>query len=503
MLWLIGLLVCETACEGLLCGGGLALQPWQRKLACILTGLILASVLVVLSIAMWRVWLWSLPIGAYRLINLLRLYYDRLPRPRLRSVAVQAFGWLVAAQIVVTLIAWSADAMHVDHTLLAIVMVSQLLGAAILLRATLRTWQHATAPAGQKPLSDRELPSLSVLVPARNETQSLDTCLQVLTASDYPKLEILVLDDCSATRQTPEIIRSFAQAGVRFIQGETPDLSHWLPKSYAYDQLTREASGDLLLFCGVDTILKPQSIRKLVTILEERQKNMLSVLPLRRHIDGEDNSLFQAMRYYWELCLPRRVFKRPPVLSTCWLIRRDALEKMGGFEAVSHSVSPEASFARRAVTTDSYSFIRSDDVLGVYSNKPASEQYATSVRVRYPQLHRRLELVALVSLAEIIFLLGPMIGLILAGGLKHSLEYVLTWSVVLVGLFVTYSFAAVRTRLSNPTYGWLLMPAAFVLDLVVLHISLWKYEFGEVTWKGRNVCLPVMQLPPPKAPPDM
>jgi hypothetical protein len=37
---------------------------------------------------------------------------------------------------------------------------------------------------------------------------------------------------------------------------------------------------------------------------------------------------------------------------------------------------------------------------------------------------------------------------------------------------------------------------AFVMDLVVLHVSLWKYEFSSVEWKGRNVCIPVMQLAP-------
>ena len=218
-------------------------------------------------------------------------------------------------------------------------------------------------------------------------------------------------------------------------------------------------------------------------------------MPLRKHADGNGHSLFQAMRYYWELCLPRRFFKRPPVLSTCWLIRAQALNKMGGFEAVSHSVNPEASFARQAVTTDSYSFIRSDDTLGVFSNKPAREQYGTSVRVRYPQLHRRLELVALVAICEVVFLLGPIIGLLLANSLPRTMAYLSVWGLSTLCLLVTYSFASIGTRLSSPWYGWILMPAAFVLDLVVLHISLWKYEFGEVDWKGRNVCLPVMQLP--------
>ena len=498
MLWLIGLLALETVLEGFLCGLKVGAGVRQRKLlvvACIV-GLSLATAL--LSFMVWRIWLWGVPFAVYRVINLLRIYTARLSRARLKTVAWGAFFWLGLAQLAVLLLTWSMHALHQGQLLLDTVVALQLLGAVLLLRSTLHTWRHAALQRGERSLSDRELPSLSVLVPARNETAALKVCLEALTASDYPKLEILVLDDCSVTRRTPEIVREFAQDGVRFIPGKAPDETRWLAKNWAYEQLAEAASGDLLLFCGVDTVAMPHTVRRLAVILEGRGKNILSVMPLRRHVGRDGSSLFQTMRYYWELCLPRRIFKRPPVLSTCWLIRREALAKMGGFAAVSRSISPEAAFARQAVTTDSYSFVRSDDMLGVYSNKPAVEQYETSVRVRYPQLHRRLELAALVSLAELVFLLGPLVGLLLAGGLSHTLAYVLMWGLTLVFLFVTYGFASVGVRLANPWYGWLLMPAAFALDLAVLHISLWKYEFGEVDWKGRNVCLPVMQLETPK-----
>jgi hypothetical protein len=318
--------------------------------------------------------------------------------------------------------------------------------------------------------------------------------LQALTASNYPKLEILVLDDCSATRRTPDIIRSFAHEGVRFLAGKVPDERHWLAKNYAYEQLAEEASGELLLFCGVDVQLQPDSLRQLVAVLASRNKDMLSVMPLRAGGEGRGTSMLQAMRYYWETALPRRLFKRPPVLSSCWLIRRDALERMGRFDAISRSVVPESSLARRAVTTDAYSFIRSDDSLGIYSNKSAQEQYGTMLRVRYPQLHRRLELVALTAFFELTFLLGPLIGLCLAGSLSHTLAYIAMWTVALICLFVTYGLVAVGARLTNPWVGWLLMPVAFVVDIAMLHVSMWQYEFASVQWKGRNVCIPVMQV---------
>jgi len=497
MYWFFSLLVLETVLEGFLCEGLFAARSRLRRIAIGIVGLALIAATVELSLDAWSIWVWGVPAVGYRLLNLLRLYYDRLPRPQLRTVSLRAFGWLAASNVVVVLSAWLITHYGLDGVLFNVLVVAQLFCALLLLRVSLHTWRHAAVSVGSSAaLSDAELPSISILVPARNETDDLQRCLEGLVASDYPKVEILVLDDSSATRRTPEIIRSFAHEGVRFLQGEAPDETHWLAKNYAYEQLAREASGELLLFCGVDAAFEPHTIRQLVCLLEDRKKDMLSVMPLRAVTVGRGSSVLQAMRYYWEICLPRRLFKRPPVLSTCWLIRRHALENMGGFASVSRSVNPEAPLARRMVVTDAYSFVRSDESLGLYSNKPANEQYDTSVRVRYPQLHRRLELVGLAACFEFVLLLGPFLGLFFAVYLPHALAYSAIWVVSLLCLMVTYSLVAVGARLTSAWYGWAFMPVAFMVDLMVLHISFWKYEFANVYWKGRNVGVPVMQIQP-------
>jgi len=490
--WLIGLLVFGTMLEGVLCAGVFLARHMLCRALVLLAVVLLGVATFGLVWEAWSIWIWTVPFLGYRYINLLRLQYGRLPAPQLRTVSLRAFTWLVMAGIIASLLAWLSNGRSLGNVLLTIVVTLQLLCAVVLLRASLRTWRHAAVPSVPAAFSDKELPAVSVLVPARNETDDLRHCLELLVASDYPKLEVLVLDDCSATRQTPEIIRSFAHAGVRFIQGETPDERRWLAKNYAYEQLAREASGDVLLFCAVDVEVAAHTIRQLVGLLQSRKKDMLSVMPLRADAVGRGSSLLQAMRYYWEMCLPRRLFKRPPVLSTFWLIRRGALQHIGGFAAVSRSVNPEAPLARRAVVTDVYSFVRSDAMLGLYSNKPAAEQYDTSVRMRYPQLHRRLELVALAACFELVLMIGPFIGLLFAAYLPHAALLITIWLTCIACLVTTYCLVAVGARLSRGWYGWLLVPVAFVVDIMVLHISLWKYEFGAVYWKGRNVCVPVM-----------
>jgi glycosyltransferase involved in cell wall biosynthesis len=494
MYWLISLFALEACLELFLCGDGFGSRRRFQTFCCVVAAVALGVATVLLSIAAWKIWIWALPASGYRLINILRVYKRRLPREQLRIVTLRASSWLLTSQLVLAGAAWAIADMHLGRIAVALLAVGQLLAAVVLLRTSVHTWRHAMPVHTASDIRDRDLPSLSILVPARNESEQLDACLQALVATDYPKLEIVVLDDCSVVRQTPEIIRSFAHAGVRFIHGDAPDENRWLAKNWAYEQLVREANGDLLLFCGVDALFDPKAVRQLVETLQTRGKDMLSVLPLRAHGAGTDHALLQIMRYYWEICLPRRLFKRPPVLSTCWLIKRTALDHMGGMESVSRSVSPEAHFARQAVVTDAYSFIRSDEHLGVYSNKPAAEQYGTTVRVRYPQLHRRLELVALTAAFELTFLLGPFIALCGVWMLTHTMAYVFVWATALVCLLITYGMVSIGTGLANPAYGWIFMPVAFVIDMVMLHVSFWKYEFGTVDWKGRNVCIPIMRI---------
>ncbi len=463
-------------------------------------GLLVFTSTTILLILDWHMWIIPWLFGLYRLVNIARAGYQRLQIDRLKTGSIRALSWLLVAQVVFAITIWVIRRYDLQFASIATLAAVQLFVALSLLRATLQTWQYTEpSKAGAANLTDKELPSLSVLIPARNETDSLEACLQSLIASDYPKLEIIALDDCSNDRRTPEIIRQFAHDGVRFIEGKEPN-EHWLAKTYAYKTLAEEASGDILLFCGVDVLFEPQTVRQLVEMMIAEKRDMMSVLPQRLPEEKRRFSLLQPMRYYWEVCFPRRLFKRPPVLSTSWLIRSQALKDYGGFEAVSHAITPEAHLAKKAVIADAYTFVRSTKQLPLYSTKSIDAQYDTMIRVRYPQLHRRLEMVALSALFEIIFLLGPFIGLALTPFLHNKLAFGLMWLTAVLCMVIMYALVAVQTRLNNPIVGVLSTPIAFIVDTVMLHNSMLKYEFGSVIWKGRNICLSVMHVYP-KLPP--
>lgn len=448
----------------------------------------------------WKVWVAVALISLYRIVNLVRLGVRRLQPDRLWRQSTSAFVLLVFMQAVLLgLGAWGNIAGY--DVLLAFIVALQVVAALVLLRSSFFTWRSTAFPKNVPFLSDADLPSISVLVPARNETDALMTCLDSLTASTYPKMEIIVLDDCSSNPRTAEILRDYAHDGVRFIRGSESE-DRWLAKNHAYNQLAENSNGEYLVFCGVDVQMAPDALRRLVSFAVANERDMVSVMPQRPEDARRGLAILQAMRYYWELAFPRRFFKRPPVLSTSWIVKRDALEAYGSFASVAQAVTPEAYFAKKAVIANKYSFIRSDDDLIVMSNKSHDEQYATTVRVRYPQIHRRLELVGVITLFQLTMFIGPFVGMLFVQLTPEPWLYAVLWSVAIASLVATYFIASVYTRLSEPVVGLIAPFFGYVVDIVMLHISMLKYEFSDVYWKGRNVCIPVMRVIPrlPKLP---
>jgi len=376
------------------------------------------------------------------------------------------------------------------------VMVSMQIGAGIiLLISTIRRLKHTKITHKDITVTSSELPNVTVAIPARNETDDLYECLVSLLKNDYPKLEILVLDDCSQLRRTPEIIREFAHAGVRFVKGDIPK-DGWLAKNQAYDKLLREASGEIVVFCGVDVRFQPNTVRQIILTMLSRDKRMVSVLPVREKQNKLHYAAVQASRYFWELAPPRRLFNRPPVLSTCWAIYRKDILKLGGFAAVSRAIIPEAYFAKQMLKDDGYSFVRADTLLPLFSVKNTKAQRSTAVRTRYPQLHRRPETVALVTCVGLVCFIMPYVLIIL------SLVGVVAWyfaSLALVSILLCNTALALIAG-ATKAISWYVAPFSFLpvvgTDIVLTHYSLYKYEFSEVLWKGRNICLPVMHVIP-------
>jgi chlorobactene glucosyltransferase len=142
-------------------------------------------------------------------------------------------------------------------------------------------------------------PTLSVIIPARNEALNIETCVRSVLAATYAPLEIIVVDDRSSD-DTAGIVGRLAaapEAGgrVRLVRG-TDLPPGWFGKAWALVQGYRAATGDLVLFTDADTKHEPELIPRAVTALRTEHADLVSVIPR------------QEMGTFWERLVQPHVF---------------------------------------------------------------------------------------------------------------------------------------------------------------------------------------------------
>ena len=122
-------------------------------------------------------------------------------------------------------------------------------------------------------------PFVSVLVPARNEAENIETCLGSLQKQDYPNYEILVLDDNSVDN-TAGIVTEVAakDSRIQLIRGE-PLPDDWAGKPFACYQLAQKARGSWLLFVDADTTHAPSMLRSVLALALKLKTSLLSGFP--------------------------------------------------------------------------------------------------------------------------------------------------------------------------------------------------------------------------------
>lgn len=440
---------------------------------------------------------WCVGLGLFslfQLINIARITENRVHEHYLRRVVWRSGMVLLVLAALTPFIQPLIDAVRShDVPVFAAAGAVVAIGGLLVLITTVFHILATRARPTRVHFADDELPTLSVLIPARNEDEQLSDCLHTLMKSDYPKLEVIVLDDCSQDSSS-DIIKRFAHAGVRFIQGDVPKEG-WLAKNQAYETLAEAASGEVLLFSGVDVRFAPGAFRRLVTVMKDRELRMASVLPMRTRASLWSR-LFFPMRYWWELAVPRNIVDRPAVLSTCWIIERAAFQRLGGFAAVSHSIVPETYFARELYRKNAYEFLRTDrDDAAVVTTKELGEQFETAVRTRYPQLHKRIESVVGLLVAMFFFWSWPFVGLVMAM-LRADAAVTAFYAFASASLILSNGLVSLVTNKEYRILSALIFPYSVLQEMALIFYSMYKYEFSEVIWKGRNVCYPVMHIVP-------
>ncbi len=196
---------------------------------------------------------------------------------------------------------------------------------------------------------------VSIIVPARNERDTIDTLLGSLTATTYSPVEILVVDDRSDDDTAARVAAWAARdARVRLLSG-APLPEGWFGKPWACTQGAAAATGELLLFTDADTTHAPTLLTHAVGALEETGADLLTVVG---HLECGS---------FWERIVMPQVasllaVRYPPALVNRarqpWLVvangqlilsARASYDALGGHEAVRDQVVEDQAMAQRCV----------------------------------------------------------------------------------------------------------------------------------------------------------
>lgn len=213
-----------------------------------------------------------------------------------------------------------------------------------------------------RPLTDAEIaartdtigwPSVSVLIPARNEEAVIELGVASLLAQTYRgPLEILVLDDRSDDA-TAVILAKLAANDARVQPISGGELAPgWNGKPNALRQLADRARGELLLLADADCVFLPNALSNAVAHKDETRADVLSLMPDLVCGSFWEHVVLPLQPMIVFLTLPIRAVSetRNPAFAAAngafILIRSDLYETLGGHESVKTDMAEDIKFAQ-------------------------------------------------------------------------------------------------------------------------------------------------------------
>lgn len=330
-------------------------------------------------------------------------------------------------------------------------------------------------------------PRVSIIVPARNEEDTLEPALTRLLLLDYDNYEIIAVNDRSTDR-TGEIMERIAagpQARGRLRVIHVQALpSGWMGKTHAMWTAANHASGDWLLFTDADVLFKPDALRRAVAYAEADAADHLVLLPrmiMKRPGEKMMIAFFQTLFVFghrpWKVADPNT--KDHMGVGAFNMVRRRVYDAIGTYQRLRMEVLDdmklgkvikESGYAQRNVFGDDLISIRwARGAAGVMRN--LTKNSFAIMSFQWPR--------TVLSCGALLFLnLWPFIGAALAHGWAR-----LPYAIALLLMFSIYVGMSLRSAV--PPYYFVLHPVSTILfSYTMLRSMMLALGQRGVTWRG-------------------
>jgi glycosyltransferase involved in cell wall biosynthesis len=339
---------------------------------------------------------------------------------------------------------------------------------------------------------------LTVIVPARDEEQSIGECLKSLVAQSEGVFELgrdweLIVVDDHSTDRTAEIARSFP--GVTVMQAAKLEKG-WTGKNNAIWTAARKARGKWILFTDSDTVHEPGDLRRAMHEAERHKVGVLSYSPQ------------QLVSGFWQRVLMPLIFSElamayPPAKVSdpnqrvaaangqFLLVEREAYRRLGGHPSVKDRVLEDVELAfvakRRRV---GLRFRYAPDALSTRMYRTTGAMIEGWTK-NLALLFNNALATALWKALDVLLLVGlPWLAIHLwnARFSPRSLEWLgAGWVLMLLWARTLFRFYARVAKSNFPFVDCAISPLGLPLFIGLLYRSWFKHKvLGQVSWKGRT-----------------
>ena len=200
--------------------------------------------------------------------------------------------------------------------------------------------------------------SVGVVVPMRNEAENVEGVVATLAAQEGP-FHFYLLDDNSEDL-TYELLKRFTASDSRFtvIQG-LPLPAGWIGKTWALQQLFEASNEDVLVSIDADVRLTNEAINKAVTLMHGTRLDFVSPYPRQIAQTFAERLIQPLLQWSWLTTVPLRFAENSGRKSMAvangqfFVVRRSALNSVGGYQLVKHAVIDDVFLARHLIVSGS------------------------------------------------------------------------------------------------------------------------------------------------------
>ena len=327
-------------------------------------------------------------------------------------------------------------------------------------------------------------PTLCVIIAACNEAGRIEAAARSLLNQDYPKLELVFVDDRSED-ETGEIIDRLAAADARLTAIHIDELPDgWLGKVHALHIAMEQTDSEWVLFTDADVCFEEGALRQIISDGVAHRADHLAGLPEIQPagplLDVAISTFFMSSMFF---VTPSRVEDPNDSMAVgvgaCNLVRRTRFEETPGFTWLKMETADDLGlglmmkrwggraqvvFAQAQLSLDWYSSI-GEMVRGLEKNSPGLTHY------RYG---RAIGMVAVFTGC----LVAPL-------GLLWVPQLVAIVLLVLLSLVAVVSSGALARRTCFSRISFMLAPIGFaILAFIFFRACLLLWFRGGVVWRG-------------------